>query len=115
MRDALSVLDRLLAGGSTSILFADMEDALGLPSQTVITQLCDAIASGEMRLAFESADSLLTSGISLDRVLEIVAQTLRNALVSKVCGSDTSMLEVSEEARIEAVARGAKHFEESDN
>jgi len=111
MRDALSILDRLLAGGSTSIVFADMEDALGLPSQTVVTQLCDAISSGEMNIAFESADALLTSGISLDRVLEIIAMTLRNALVSKVCGADTPLLEVSDESKIELANIGSQFDE----
>jgi len=86
MRDALSILDRLLAGGATSIKIGDMENALGLPSQTSITQLCDSISQCNMQVAFESADALLASGISLDRVLEVVAMTMRNALISKVCG-----------------------------
>ena len=99
MRDALSILDRLLAGGTTTIKLDEMEDALGLPSQTAIVQLCDAISENNMQLAFESSDALLDSGISADRVLEVVANTFRNALISRVCGSDSSMLEVSDESR----------------
>ena len=99
MRDALSILDRLLAGGATSIKLDEMEDALGLPSQTAIVQLCESISTHNMQGAFESADALLASGISLDRVLEVVAVTFRNALISKVCGLDTPMLEVSDETR----------------
>ncbi len=99
MRDALSILDRLLAGGVETIKVDDMEEMLGLPSQVSISQLCDAVSNKDIQGAFESADSLLTSGISLDRVLEVVALTFRNALISKVCGMDTEILELSDDAR----------------
>jgi DNA polymerase III subunit gamma/tau len=99
MRDALSLLDRLLAGGATTIKIDEMEELLGLPSQTAIFQLCEAIAKSNLESAFVSADSLISSGIALDRVLEVVANSMRNALVSKVCGSDTPLLELSDSAR----------------
>lgn len=112
MRDALSILDRLLAGGATTIKFEEMEDVLGLPSQTAIVLLCDAISQNDMQIAFESADALLASGISCDRVLEVVALTFRNALISRVCGIDTPMLEVSDETR-ENLTRLGKSFDEA--
>lgn len=99
MRDALSILDRLLAGGDMTIKLDEMEDALGLPSQTAIMQLCEAISQNDMQLAFESSDALLSSGVSTDRVLEVVANTFRNALIARVCGSDSSILEVSDDVR----------------
>lgn len=112
MRDALSILDRLLAGGPTTLKFEDMEDVLGLPSQTAIVQLCDSISQSEMQVAFESADALLASGISCDRVLEVLAMTFRNALISRVCGIDTPMLEVSDETR-ENLTKLGKSFDEA--
>jgi len=112
MRDALSILDRLLAGGSANIKFDEMEELLGLPSQTATMELCSAISTADMQGAFESADCLLSSGISLDRVLEVVALTFRNALFSKVCGAETQLLELSDEAR-EYVAVIGKKFDEA--
>ena len=100
MRDALSILDRLLAGGATTIKIDEMEELLGLPSQTAIVQLCDSISQSDLQPAFESADYLLSTGISLDRVLEVLALTFRNALISRVCGTDTSLLEISDESRL---------------
>ncbi len=99
MRDALSILDRLLSAGGNKIKVDEMEDLLGLPSQTAITQLCDAIAESNLKVAFESSDSLLSSGISLDRILEVVAMTFRNALLLKVCGESTELVDVSEESK----------------
>jgi len=99
MRDALSILDRLLAGGSTTIKLEEMEDLLGLPSQTAMYQLCTAVAHSKLQEAFLSSDVLISSGISLDRVLEVLAMSFRNALIGKVCGADTPMLELSDGAR----------------
>ena len=99
MRDALSILDRLLAGGASTISIEEMEGMLGLPPQTTTFQLCDALSKGDLPLAFASADSLVATGIALDRILEVLALSLRDSLVAKVCGSDTSLLELSDFAR----------------
>ena len=107
MRDALSILDRLLAGGANTIHLDDMEDLLGLPSQKSVASLCSAISTSNMQLAFESADSLIASGISLDRALEVVATTLRHSLIARVCGTDTPLLELSSESKAEVAEIGS--------
>ncbi len=106
MRDALSILDRLLAGGLNEIKHDDMEELLGLPSQLAVSNLLQAIATSNLQSALEAADSLLASGVSLDRVLDIVSTVLRNSLIALVCGADSTMLELSEESRTEVVAIG---------
>ena len=106
MRDALSILDRLLAGGSKEIKLDEMEELLGLPSQQAVSDLLQAIATSSLQNAFEAADSLLASGVALDRVLEVVATVLRNALVARVCGADASILELSDESRNEVATIG---------
>ncbi len=111
MRDALSILDRLLAGGGGSIKIEEMGDLLGLPSQTAIAQLCEAISQSDLQNSFESADALLASGISLDRVLEVVAMTLRNALVLSVCGGNTELVDISQESRENLIAIGSRFDE----
>ena len=108
MRDALSILDRLLAGGAKSIQLDEMEEILGLPSQQAVTNLCRSISESDMKAAFESADNLIGAGISLDRALEVVANTLRQALIASVCGVESTILELSDEARLEASAIGSR-------
>jgi DNA polymerase-3 subunit gamma/tau len=107
MRDALSVLDRLLSSGAQEIKLTDMEELLGLPSQKAITSLCIAISQCNLENAFQASDELICSGISLDRVLEVLANSLRNALVSIVCGGNSNILELSDEGLKEAAAIGA--------
>jgi DNA polymerase-3 subunit gamma/tau len=106
MRDALSILDRLLAGGSGTIKLEEMETYLGLPSQKAVTILCSAISRGEMQVAFEAAESLISDGITPDRVLYVVSEALRNALIARVCGGESSLLELSDENIKEAVDIG---------
>lgn len=106
MRDALSILDRLLAGGSKTILANDMEELLGLPSQVAVSSLCSAIAVSNMQLAFESSEALIASGVALDRCLEVLSTSMRNGLIARVCGSDSTLLELSDEARKEAETLG---------
>ncbi|MBC8201451.1 MAG: DNA polymerase III subunit gamma/tau [Planctomycetes bacterium] len=107
MRDALSILDRLLASGASTIKFDDMENLLGLPSQKSVSSLCSAISKSDMHLAFDSADNLIASGITLDRALEVIANTLRHSLIARVCGIDSPLLELSDESKEEAVEIGA--------
>ncbi|MBT4523567.1 MAG: DNA polymerase III subunit gamma/tau [Phycisphaerae bacterium] len=106
MRDSLSILDRLLAGGSKTINANEMEELLGLPSQTAISSLCAAIATNDMQKAFEASDCLIASGISLDRCLEVLSSALRNGLIARVCGEHSPLLELSDESRKEATVLG---------
>jgi len=107
MRDALSILDRLLAGGSKTIQLDEMEEILGLPSQQAVSSLCLAVSESNLQGAFESADNLIGAGVSLDRALEVVANTLRNSLIARVCGADSMILELSDESRSEVFAIGS--------
>ena len=108
MRDALSILDRLLAGGTTTINAEQMSELLGLPSQKTVYAICDAIATSDMSEAFASSDELVSSGISLDRILEVLAKALRDALIVRICGQDTLILELSHEARARTVGIGSQ-------
>jgi len=112
MRDALSILDRLLAGGTTAIELDKMEDILGVPSHVAIGTLSLAISNRKMEEAFQTADSMLASGISLDKLLEVLATQYRNALIVKVCGSDTPIVELSD-SQLAHVVSLSKMYDEA--
>jgi DNA polymerase-3 subunit gamma/tau len=106
MRDALSIMDRLLASGSNTLHAHEMEELLGLPSQVAVTSMCSAIAVSDMKSAFEAADSLIASGVALDRCLEVLSSALRHGLIARVCGTNTPLLELSDEGKQEASQLG---------
>ncbi len=113
MRDALSILDRLLAGGAKTIASDEMEELLGLPSQTAIISICDHVVESNISGALESAASLLSGGVAMDRALEELASCFRHTLIARVCGEDSTLLELSDTSKKEAAERGAMIDESS--
>ena len=107
MRDALSILDRLLAGGSKTIAIDEMEELLGLPSQTAITSICDHIVDANVPGALIASASLLNGGVSMDRALEEIATCFRHTLIARVCGGGSPLLELSDTAALAAAQRGS--------
>ena len=66
--------------------------------------LCQAIANFSLKDAFEASSGLISSGVSINRILEILANELRNALFVRVCGKDTELLELSDQQLETAVS-----------
>jgi DNA polymerase-3 subunit gamma/tau len=105
MRDALSVLDRVLAGGDTSIAIGQLEEMLGLPEAGLIEAVIDAIATGDSKAALEAADALLAGGTSIDQALGAMTELLRRMLLLRTCGRDTEVLDLTEDMRESLAAR----------
>ncbi|MEQ8316541.1 MAG: DNA polymerase III subunit gamma/tau [Phycisphaerales bacterium] len=99
MRDALSLLDRLMAAGDERLTLARLEELLGLPDRELIGSLVDAISGGDAAAAIRAGDSLLNLGISPELALETLANRLRDLMVLGVCGPETPLVELSDAAR----------------
>ena len=108
MRDALSLLDRLLASGEAKLTVKLLEELLGLPSRTLVGNLLDALAAGEPKVALERADDLLKRGISVDQMIETLIERLRDLMVLAACGAESELVDLSAEARAGEAARAAK-------
>ena len=108
MRDALSLMDRLLAAGEKKLTPKLLEELLGLPDRTLVANLVGAIAGGEPAKALKAADDLGKRGISPEQLLGTLADRFRDLMVIAACGPDTELVELSDEAREEAVAQAAR-------
>jgi DNA polymerase III subunit gamma/tau len=117
MRDALSLLDRLMAavgaegaGGESGkkLTVRLLEDLLGLPDRELVSALIDGAADGDPRVALERADELLRRGISPDQLLESLLDRLRDLMVMAACGPETSLVEIVGNARREEAERAAR-------
>ena len=96
MRDALSLLDRLLAGGDEKLSVDLIEQMLGLPDQQLITRLADAIAESDAALALERGAELMDTGISVEQALEMLTGHLRNLMVVAASNDANEILDMSE-------------------
>lgn len=110
MRDALSLLDRLLAAGDKTLTVELLEQMVGLPDQGLITDLMSAIIAGEPNLALEKADVLMRQGTTVEQALELLIEHLRSLMVIAACGADSDLVELAGESRATAVEQ-ASHFD----
>ena len=108
MRDALSLLDRLMAAGDARLTLARLEELLGLPDRELVGRLIDSIAAGDAKGALEAGDDLLRLGISPELAIESLASRLRDLMVLLVCGPRTTLLELSDIARQTEGERAAR-------
>lgn len=110
MRDALSLMDRLIAAGKKRLTPELLEELLGLPDRTVIHELIDALADGNAAAALERAGTLLSRGTSTDTLLTALAERLRDLMMLGLCGPNTEMVELQAEAREQAIEQ-ARRFD----
>jgi DNA polymerase-3 subunit gamma/tau len=99
MRDALSILDRVLSMGEKRITDKILEELLGKPPTQAIGNLVEAIANADAGAAMTLADALLKEGMGVEQVLSELVEFLRNLMIVATCGEKTDLLEVAAEAR----------------
>ena len=110
MRDALSLLDRLLASGEKNLTTALLEDMLGLPDYDLLSSLIDAVADGDPKIVLQSTGALMNKGISGEQLLGSLLERFRDLMVLGSCGQDTDLVDLSDEARVVEFAR-ARRFD----
>jgi DNA polymerase-3 subunit gamma/tau len=112
MRDALSLLDRLMAAADKgeTITLDLLEKLLGLPDRRLVSDLLDALADADARGALEAADQLLSRGISIDQFLETLLDRMRDLLVVCACGGETTLVDAAGETR-EQITEQAGRFD----
>jgi DNA polymerase-3 subunit gamma/tau len=99
MRDALSILDRVLSLGEKKITEKLLEDLLGKPATAAVGELVAAIADGDAGLALKRADAMLAEGMGAEQLLSEMVEFLRNLMLVSACGDKTDLLDVPSESR----------------
>ena len=96
MRDAESLLERLLASGAT-ITVKDTERALGLPPQTRMQTLARSLAERDLNTMLGEASALYRDGFAPRSLAERLTLELRNALYTQVGLDEGFSLTLSED------------------
>jgi len=104
MRDALSILDRLMASGEKSLTPTLLSELLGLADRDLVDNVLRACAAANPAEALTHADKLLTQGVSIDQALEAITLRLRDVMVLSACGAETDLVELDGEDRDSALA-----------
>ncbi|MGN6625335.1 MAG: DNA polymerase III subunit gamma/tau, partial [Tepidisphaeraceae bacterium] len=94
MRDALSLLDRLLSAVGENLTVDSIEQLLGLPRSQQIFELVQAIGRGDVKAVLTQVDVLITSGLSPETLTASLTDHLRNLLILNTCGPTSDLVEV---------------------
>ncbi len=119
MRDALSIMDQAIAsapstdGGKAVLSTAQIRDLMGAVPNAVFERLLDAVAAGQSAELMEQVNVLLNAGHSPSSLARQMARYLRNALMAKLGGEQTELLQISADERARA-NRSAMLFTEED-
>jgi DNA polymerase-3 subunit gamma/tau len=108
MRDALSLLDRLIASGQAPLTAELLEQMLGIPAAQRVTMLVDAMASGDIAQTLQHAVGLLEQGIAQDQLFEVLIERFRQLMLLAACGAQCELVELSDEARKDAAAQAQR-------
>ncbi len=118
MRDALSIMDQAIASAPTengrAVLSAvQIRELMGSVPNAVFERLLEAVAAGQSAELMEQLNVLLNAGHSPSSLARQMVRYLRNALMSKLGGEGTELLQISGDERARA-ARTALLFTEED-
>jgi DNA polymerase III subunit gamma/tau len=119
MRDALSIMDQAIASAPCNeankpVLATDqIRELMGAVPNAVFERLLEAVAAGQPAELMEQLNVLLNAGHSPSSLARQMVRYLRNALMAKLGGAQTELLQISADERARA-ARTALLFTEED-
>ncbi|HWL85135.1 MAG TPA: DNA polymerase III subunit gamma/tau, partial [Polyangiaceae bacterium] len=105
MRDAMSLLDQVIAFSGEKLNAEDVARVLGVADRRVLHELGSALVSGDAKAALRVVDGLAQQGFDLPHVARDVLQHLRNLVVAKVSGEEgRELLDLADEEVADVMA-----------
>ena len=99
MRDALTLLDQLVAFGGSQLVGAEVARQLGIAGRAALHASLRAILSGDAAQVLRSIDETLTTGADPIHFVKQLVQTLRDLVVLRVAGDDRVLVDLVDEER----------------
>jgi DNA polymerase-3 subunit gamma/tau len=119
MRDALSIMDQAIASapvgpdGRPHLEAAQIRELMGSVPNTVFERLLESVSENNSAGVMTEIDTLLNAGNSPSQLARQMVRYLRNALMAKLGGESTELLQISADERARA-ARTSMLFAEED-
>ncbi len=113
MRDALSILDQAIASSDSRLTADAVRQLVGTAPSSILEDVMQAVARGSSEEVLRLVDKLLGEGQNPTHFARQMVRFVRNAVVAKVAGGDSSLLQVSSDER-QRVMRVAELFSEED-
>ena len=118
MRDALSIMDQAIASapviqdGRPALSAEQIRELMGAVPNTVFERLMEAVAAGQSAALMEEINTLVNAGHSPLSLARQMVRYLRNALMAKLGGEQTELLQISADERARATRTALLFTEE---
>jgi DNA polymerase-3 subunit gamma/tau len=113
MRDALSILDQAIASSTGRLAAESVRQLVGAAPSGVLEEVMQAVSRSASEEVLRLADKLISEGQNPMHFARQLVRFLRNAVVAKVAGKDSPLLQISRDERAR-VAGIAELFSEED-
>src|SRR6266480_4288077 len=113
IRDALSILDQAIASSSGRLSLDEVRQLVGSAPSGVLEQIMQSVAQSSSEAVLRVVDQLISEGHSPTHFARQMVRFLRNTVVAKIAGADSSLLQISGDER-KRVASVAELFSEED-
>jgi DNA polymerase-3 subunit gamma/tau len=113
MRDALSILDQAIASSGGRLTAETVRQLVGTAPAGVLEEVMQAVARSASDEVLKLVDRLISEGHSPTHFARQMVRFLRNTVVAKIAGGESSLLQISTDER-QRVARVAELFSEED-
>ncbi len=110
MRDALSLLDKILSFESKHLTIDVVDEIIPPPHDELAAAVMTSIANGDAAGALQAFDTALQGGRTVDRFCDHLIQHARTLMIMRVCGAQTELVDVASQLR-ETLAQQASAFD----
>jgi DNA polymerase-3 subunit gamma/tau len=97
IRDGLSLLDQVFSYCGTAVKTDEVAEVLGLVSQSVISELGQALLAGDLNAALQGLDQVYAYGMDQKRFINELLSWCRSLLTCKVSKQPELLLDLPEE------------------
>ncbi|MGB6975126.1 MAG: DNA polymerase III subunit gamma/tau [Terracidiphilus sp.] len=117
MRDALSIMDQAIASAPTEhgrpvLDAAQIRELMGAVPNAIFERLLESVAAQQPAALMEQLRTLLDAGHSPSSLARQMVRYLRNALMAKLNGEETELLQISADERARATRTALLFTEE---
>ena len=113
LRDALSILDQMIAACGDHLDDARVRQLLGVVPASFMRELVQAIHAGDGRQALEQVNRLAAEGYELGHFCGELTRYVRNLMIARSCGAESPLLQAPSDERA-ALGELAGLFSEED-
>ena len=110
MRDALSLLDKLLSYESKHLTLEIAAEIIPPPHDELASAVMEAVGRQDAAAALRALDEALQSGRTIERFCGHLIEHVRTLMLLRVCGEDTDLVDATDQVRPDLIAQ-SKQFD----